>query len=65
MLLMSNGAMKRLSTGPVDFYHATQVTQGAGGRGRIRTRGGGFEARQDIQATLIARISPEMATLLE
>ena len=38
---------------------------GAGGRCRIRTRVVGFEARQDIQATLIARISPEMATLLE
>ena len=65
MLLMSNGAMKRLSTGPVDFYHATQVTQGAGGRCRIRTRVVGFEARQDIQATLIARIPPELAPLLE
>lgn len=65
MLLMSNGAMKRLSIGPVDFLHATHITQGAGGRCRIRTRVVGFEARQDIQATLIARISPEMATLLE
>ena len=65
MLLMSNGAMKRLSTGPVDFYHATQVTQGAGGRCRIRTRVVGFEARQDIQATPIARNPCQMATLLE
>ena len=65
MLLMSNGAMKRLSTGPVDFHHATHMTQGAGGRCRIRTRVVGFEARQDIQATLIARNPSEMATLLE
>lgn len=65
MLLMNNGAMKRLNTGPVDLRYATQMTLGAGGRCRIRTRVVGFEARQDIQATLIARISPEMATLLE
>ena len=65
MLLMSNGAMKRLSTGPVDFHHATHMTQGAGGRCRIRTRVVGFEARQDIQATLIARIPPQLAPLLE
>ena len=38
---------------------------GAGGRCRIRTRVVGFEARQDIQATLIALIPPELATLLE
>ena len=35
------------------------------GRCRIRTRVVGFEARQDIQATLIARNPSEMATLLE
>ena len=65
MFPMSNGAMKQLSIGLADQLHATHLTRGAGGRCRIRTRVVGFEARQDIQATLIALISPEMATLLE
>ena len=57
--------MKSSNTGPAEQKKHDAFALGAGGRCRIRTRVVGFEARQDIQATLIALIPPELATLLE
>ena len=57
--------MKSSNTGPAEQKKHDAFALGAGGRCRIRTRVVGFEARQDIQATLIARNPSEMATLLE
>ena len=62
---MSNGAKKRFNVGRSERNKRCKPCLGAGGRCRIRTRVVGFEARQDIQATLIARNPSEMATLLE
>ncbi len=57
--------MKSSNIGRADYTVRCEHTVGAGGRCRIRTRVVGFEARQDIQATLIARNPPELAILLE
>lgn len=56
--------MKSSNIGRAEQQTHDAFALGAGGRCRIRTRVVGFEARQDIQATLIARIPPELAPFL-